>query len=931
MFDVTCQSRFRVTQTPLGFATAMAGNTLTRLLAILAVIVSVLLVPSVELSAQEFVEFKGHQEVVYDARFLPDGKSIVTASFDRTLKLWDVASQKILRTMDGHTGIVLTVDVSPNGQLIASGSSDRSIRLWDVPQSDPVSTDKVHDNGITAMSASRDGTAIATADEKGQVRIWRTAPAPADSSEVDLQKPTFEVNVGTSVSRLAWRNDNQQLAAACSDGTVRIINPTDGSLVGQFGAHDGEISGLVFSPNNQQILTCGVDGFVRRWPTAVSIAVTFEGVGKSARAVTLHPNGSQIAVTGDDGSVKILGRADGAVVHALEGHSGAVSDVVFNRAGTQLATGCADQIARVFDVASGKLLHETPAAQSPITAVALSADGKEVIVGTERGDVLAYTLATPVAQRSLANYGQAVRGLAASTDGSSILASGDDRKLHSLDPKTGEQRGVVDFDTELTAVALSANNAAIAVGLAKGGVVTLDAKTLAQTASLTGHTGLVSGLSFNATGTQLVSSSADGSTRLWDLATGSLAQHFSGHEGAVVDVGFQNDNKSIITAGVDGRVRVETVGLQLAHRADDGAVHDLALSSNGSQYATAGADGTIKLWNASNGTPLRSFVGFEGPATCVSLSADNQQVAAGGSDKTIRTWNVSNSTSYFRLETPAEILRIAYSPDSTRLVASLGDNTIQCFDPTPLNPQLAEPPSRDASQTLAGHTSKIADIAWSPDNRTIRTSGLDMTLREWSIASPKEKATLSGHSLDVYSVVFSPDGQTLASASADKTVRLWNLADNKAIKTLVTLPAAVYALAFSADGAQLAVAGADNSVRLLSVSDGREIRQFTGPQHPVYSVSFSPDNQRLAAGGMGVGSERSVYVWSIDSSEPAAVLSGHNDDIYRTQFNATGFCQSGIPGRCGSGTSTAASRSSKSLWASSATLAHCRPMVRSCL
>lgn len=120
-------------------------------------------------------------------------------------------------------------------------------------------------------------------------------------------------------------------------------------------------------------------------------------------------------------------------------------------------------------------------------------------------------------------------------------------------------------------------------------------------------------------------------------------------------------------------------------------------------------------------------------------------------------------------------------------------------------------------------------------------------------------------------------------------MRLWNLADNKAIKTLVTLPAAVYALAFSADGAQLAVAGADNSVRLLSVSDGREIRQFTGPQHPVYSVSFSPDNQRLAAGGMGVGSERSVYVWSIDSSEPAAVLSGHNDDIYRTQFNATGL------------------------------------------
>ena len=272
----------------------------------------------------------------------------------------------------------------------------------------------------------------------------------------------------------------------------------------------------------------------------------------------------------------------------------------------------------------------------------------------------------------------------------------------------------------------------------------------------------------------------------------------------------------------------------------------------------------------------------------MSLSADNRQIAAGGSDKTVRTWNVGNSSGHFRLNVPVEAHRVSYSPDSSRLVAALSDNTLQCFDPTPLNPQPAEPPARDASQLLRGHTGLIGDMAWAPDSQTLQSSSADMTLRQWSIASPKEKNRLSGHSQDVYSVVFSPDGETLVTGSADKTIRIWNLETGKVIKTLATFPAAVYGLDFSTDGKQIAIAGADNTVRILNVDDGREIRQFTGPTHAVYTVAFSPDDSQIAAAGMGLGSERTIYLWSTSSSEPTAVLPGHSDDIYRTQFNPAG-------------------------------------------
>ena len=864
----------------------------SQLSVVVACLFAGVIVPGVS-DAQEPIEFKGHQEVVYDAKFLPHGRSLVTASFDQTLKLWDVATQSTLRTMEGHTGIVLTVDVSPDGKMIASGSSDRTIRLWDVPNSDPISTIKVHDTAVTAMASSKDGSLTATGDDNGLIRVWANAIKGVSSSggpPPAQRKPTQEIAIGRAISRIAWRNDNKQLAAGSDDGSVIVVNfAADGSSeTARLIAHDGEVTGLGFTPNNQSIFSCGEDGYVRRWPTTIPQPITFAGLSKAAVAVAIHPNGSLIAVVGQDGAARILKRADGAVVHTLEGHSGSVTDVAFNRAGSQIATLGSDQVVRVFDVSTGKSVLATAPAKSPLTVVVFSADGKDVIVGTERGDVLAHAFIEPSRFRSLSKRPKPVRAIATTSDGSQLMFAGDDQRIWIRDSATEKTERGVDFDAAVTAISIAANNTVIAVGLASGAIVTVDTRSLEQTGLFAGHTSSVRRIAFNTSGTQLVSSSTDGITRLWDLKAQAAVQSFGDESNPIVDIALQNDNKSIVTAHADGKVLVETIAAQLVHRADDGRVNDLSIASNGSQYATAGADGSVKLWNASNSSPTRSFSGFEGPALCVSLSPDNRQIASGGADKTVRTWNVSNASGYFRLNIPVESRRVSYSPDSSKLVAALADNTLQCFDPTPLNPQPAEPPARDASQLLRGHTGPLGDVAWSSDSQTLQSCSADMTLREWSIASPTEKTRLSGHSQDVYSVVFSPDGEALASASADKTVRIWSLETGKAIKTLATFQGAVYGLDFSSDGKQIAIASADNTVRILNVDDGLEVRQFNGPTHAVYTVAFSPDDSQLAAAGMGLGSERNIYLWSTDSSDPKATLTGHEDDIYRTQFSSTG-------------------------------------------
>ena len=75
----------------------------------------------------------GHGDAVYSVAWTPDGKGIVTAGFDNTVRLWDAATRKEIKAFKGHEGLVLSVAVSPDGKPILSGSLDKTAKAWDMP------------------------------------------------------------------------------------------------------------------------------------------------------------------------------------------------------------------------------------------------------------------------------------------------------------------------------------------------------------------------------------------------------------------------------------------------------------------------------------------------------------------------------------------------------------------------------------------------------------------------------------------------------------------------------------------------------------------------------------------------------------------------------------------------------------------------------
>jgi uncharacterized protein with WD repeat len=107
--------------------------------------------------------------------FSPDGKLVASASWDRTIRLWDSAMGASLQTLEGHSRWVQAVAFSPDGKLVASASQDRTVRLWDSAMGASLQTLKGHSGGVQAVAFSPDGKLVVSALQDRTVRLWDLA------------------------------------------------------------------------------------------------------------------------------------------------------------------------------------------------------------------------------------------------------------------------------------------------------------------------------------------------------------------------------------------------------------------------------------------------------------------------------------------------------------------------------------------------------------------------------------------------------------------------------------------------------------------------------------------------------------------------------------------------------------------------------------
>jgi len=250
----------------------------------------------------------GHTDKIRRAIFNPSGEIIVSASDDQTVKIWQ-RNGKLIHDLKGHRGKVTSVCLSPDGKIIASASADGTVKLWKI-NGEELSTFKVEQGWITSATFSPDGQRIAAAGNDGTVKLWslkkvveklQKQQSIEASTDIKLLR-TLQMESDKIIS-VAFSPDGAMLATASAGGNARIWSK-DGTPLSIL-KHTSGLTNISFSPDSQMLLSASTDKMVRLWNIDGTLLKTLKGNKDAVWSASFSPDGKAIASASADGTVML--------------------------------------------------------------------------------------------------------------------------------------------------------------------------------------------------------------------------------------------------------------------------------------------------------------------------------------------------------------------------------------------------------------------------------------------------------------------------------------------------------------------------------------------------------------------------------------------------------------------------------------------------
>ncbi|TJZ42887.1 hypothetical protein FCH28_33980 [Streptomyces piniterrae] len=620
----------------------------------------------------------GHTGAVYLTSFSPNGRILATASYDRTIRLWDVSDRArpkpLGKPLTGHKSWVSTAVFSPDGHTLASASDDGTIRLWDVrdpgrprPIGAPLTG---HDGTISLLAFSPDGRTLASATEDRTVRLW------------DVGNPRRARTLGAltghtaAVRSLAFSPDGRTLAAGGDDKTIRLWDmgdarhprrptPIEKVLTG----HKGTVHSVAFSPDGRTLASGSADDTIRLWNVAVPrhakpLGAPLTGHTGPVWSVAFNRSGTLLAAGSADSTASLWNVSNptypSQVGEPLAGSSGEMYAVGFSPDGRTLATGSGDSKVRLWSIPASDMIGRVGAFRP---------DGRVLATAARDGRVRLWNVTAPSRPVSLSEPfmpGEGgERSLAFSPDGRTLAVLSDSRTVqlwNVSDPTRPVPHGPP---------------VALRIRFAGPGA-----------------------LAFSPDGRTLATAQDDRTVQLWDVGDGS---------------------------------RLRPLGAPLAGHT--GYINSLVFSPDGRNLASGSADGTVRLWNvaaprhaAPLGAPLK---GHLGPVNALAYSPDGHTLASGSDDSTVRLWNVTEPRRAARLSTltghTRAIVQLTFSQDGRTLASSGNDDMVRAWNVT--HPSRATP----IGQSMSPNAKTGNFLSFSPRSHMLGVSSGTDTVRLWNL------------------------------------------------------------------------------------------------------------------------------------------------------------------------------------------------------
>ena len=664
----------------------------------------------------------GHEDLIQGLAVSPDGQLLATASQDGTVKLWNLDTGVLLKTLEfsGASDQLegkppVAVDFSPDGRFMATGGFDQEVNIWEL-ESDPsrksvtvnlVSTLVGNTGAVNAIQFSPDGSLVASAGGDSRGIIW------------DLES-------GNKVNDLMGHLIVDPSRYEGGKGQSRMNKPffslfNYGLTSSLKFLYLSGVTGISFSNRGDQIISSGVDGIATVWDThsAEDIYQLGTYVRRSATVNTFQSYGKWRSQNMDfDELLEIL--------YIRKAHHGAILDIDLSPDGDHLATASEDGLVKIWEL-SARL---TPALiiNQDAFSIAYSPDGDYLAVGSMEGVIGIFDVKDGRELVTLLGHAGAIYDMAFTPQGY-LISGGEDKIVKIWDPNPSEELFHLMNPYPIWSTAVSPDSKFIATGLDNSSVILRDRLTGQPLyPPVVSQNVIVTAVAFSPDERFLVTSNMD----VWDAESGHLVCRLVGH----------SDN-----------------------------VTGIAFSSRGTLLASASYDKTIKIWDIQDcdvySTPIADLAGHEDRVVDVDFISDGSVVASIGWDRTIRIWDWQAENTIAKWGINEMPTSIGISPDGNRLAVGDQEGNLTIWDITTENPWV--------DFTLSGHTGFVFDLDFSPDGNLVATASSDGEVKVWDVTNGEELLSLFGHHGVATGVEFSPDGTWLISSGTDGVIRGYTL------------------------------------------------------------------------------------------------------------------------------------------------------------
>jgi WD40 repeat protein len=630
-----------------------------------------------------------HHESVKAVALSADGKTIATASDDKTVRLWCATSGRPKTQAWQHVSGVGALAFRPDDRAVLAGCHDGALVLWSVATGTPIwPHSKATGGAVTALAFSPDGAVALTGSEDGKVMFWAAAGEPlAGRGPLVHDAPVNALAVGVGPDK-----KTQLLLTGCGDlpsktgGYAQLWDMATGTPIGERAAHDGPVTAVALSHDGRMALTGSSSGsepdstpYAQLWDVQTP---TDREPGKAAlqphagrlrhseivTAVAFDPRGEQV-VTSSGAATQTWSVRDGGPVGAAVLHEGQVAALAIGPTSRQL-TAINDPTHHAFQAEfhAGAF----PAPRKPflmhddeVSAVAFSADGTLALTAGLDSRARIWDAATGKLWRELANP-SALHAIAAGQtldDQTVVLTGGSDgeARLWTLSAgHTAEKLFAPEFDGYIRAVALG----------------TRDGQAIA------------------------LAGSDDKTARLWDANTGRLLRHIApSQRGSAVEAcALGSDGRYAATGCRNGAIGLWSVpeGREIWHQwnGNKSAIHALAFSPDGGSIATGGEDRMLRFWDASTGQPLQKPepIRHDHPIWGVAFRPDGLALVSGCGDATgeqgyARLWDALTGQPLGpALPHPKRVNGVAFNRDCSKVLTGAANSQGRLWDVPSLRP-----------------------------------------------------------------------------------------------------------------------------------------------------------------------------------------------------------------------------------------------------